>query len=453
MNNQTDPAPMVTLFDPEFELKIEPLDIEIEDDRVNNVYVNCELEERSYIEETNLDENVEDPLAIDQEEIQASRSESNISSIKVIPIRKKSLPESFMEDENDQNGNEKALDDSDEYDITLNDSKDLKVDTFFTLFEILIYFTKKEKQLSKYFYYNIFCQGAVFELDKEDIYVVNSTFELGEYAWSKLGRWPYWPSIVCPDPDTKEFTTVKESKQFGNHRLFHVEFFGGKRAWVKQKHMLSFEGLEAFEELGNSMDKVKKADFFPTGYTLKLWLSAVEECLSALEKSEDKQIELSPNVSTFSHKNTSPRSNFDNRDTFPINQEIIDESLDEDNVDVETLSFENDPMIIDEQNDPTKIANVRKSKEKSSCDKCGKSFANKSTLKAHVDVVHEGKRSQKCEECNKIFTQKSDLKKHIKHVHRDIRDHKCDECNKAFHKKSHLNEHIKTVHRGIKTNQ
>ena len=130
MNN---PDPMVTIFDPEFELKIEPLNIEIEDDRVNNVYVNCEMEERSYIEETNLDENVEDPLAIDQEEIQASRSESNISSIKVIPIRKKSLAESFMEDENDQNGNEKALDDSDEYDITLNDSKDRKVHTFFTL--------------------------------------------------------------------------------------------------------------------------------------------------------------------------------------------------------------------------------------------------------------------------------------------------------------------------------
>ena len=150
MNNQTDPAPMVTLFDPEFELKIEPLDIEIEDDRVNNVYVNCELEERSYIEETNLDENVEDPLAIDQEEIQMSRSESNISSIKVIPIRKKSLAETFMEDENDQNGNDKVLDDSDEYDITLNDSKNLKVITFFTLSKILIHFTKKENQLSTF---------------------------------------------------------------------------------------------------------------------------------------------------------------------------------------------------------------------------------------------------------------------------------------------------------------
>ena len=144
MNNQTDPAPMVTLFDPEFELKIEPLDIEIEDDRVNNVYVNCELEERSYIEETNLDENVEDPLAIDQEEIQVSRSESNISSIKVIPIRKKSLAESFMEDENDQNGNDKALDDSDEYDITLNDSKNLKV-IHFLHFQRFLFISRKKK--------------------------------------------------------------------------------------------------------------------------------------------------------------------------------------------------------------------------------------------------------------------------------------------------------------------
>ena len=144
MNNQTDPAPMVTLFDPEFELKIEPLDIEIEDDRVNNVYVNCELEERSYIEETNLDENVEDPLAIDQEEIQASRSESNISSIKVIPIRKKSLAESFMEDENDQNGNDKVLDDSDEYDITLNDSKNLKV-IHFLHFQRFLFISRKKK--------------------------------------------------------------------------------------------------------------------------------------------------------------------------------------------------------------------------------------------------------------------------------------------------------------------
>ena len=282
---------------------------------------------------------------------------------------------------------------------------------------------------------------------------------MGEYAWSKLGRWPYWPSIVCPDPDTNEFTIVKESKRFGNHRLFHVQFFGGKRAWVKQKHMLSFEGLEAFEELGNSMDKVKKADFFPTGYTLKLWVSAVEECLSALEKSEEQQIELSPSVSTFSHKKTSPRSNFDNRDTFPINQEIIDESLDEDNVDVETLSFENDPMIIDGQNEPTKIADVRKSKEKSSCNECGKSFANKYTLKTHVDEVHLGKREHKgirdhqCNECNKAYYRKSHLKVHIKYVHRDIRDYKCDECSKAFHKKSDLNRHIKTVHRGKKAHK
>ena len=76
MNDQTDPAPMVTIHDPEFELKIEPIDIETEDDRANTLYVNCEPEERRYIKETNLDENLLDPLAIDQEEIESSGSET-----------------------------------------------------------------------------------------------------------------------------------------------------------------------------------------------------------------------------------------------------------------------------------------------------------------------------------------------------------------------------------------
>ena len=93
MNDQTDPAPMVTIHDPEFELKIEPIDIETEDDRANTLYVNCEPEERRYFEETNLDENLLDPLAIDQEEIESSGSETKISCVKVIPICKRQKKE------------------------------------------------------------------------------------------------------------------------------------------------------------------------------------------------------------------------------------------------------------------------------------------------------------------------------------------------------------------------
>ena len=148
-------------------------------------------------------------------------------------------------------------------------------------------------------------------IDKD---VVPSTFELGEIAWSRLGKWPYWPSKICHDPDTKKFTKVKESRRLGIHRLFHVEFYGGKRgkrAWVCQPHMLRFEGLEAFQELAKSAGKMQKAAFFPTGYIKNIWISAVEECLSVVEKSDDKLIELSQNVSTTSsamkRKNTSHR--------------------------------------------------------------------------------------------------------------------------------------------------
>ena len=80
-------------------------------------------------------------------------------------------------------------------------------------------------------------------------------------------------------------------------------------------------------------------------------------------------------------KQASDTSNicFDHEDNFPIKkeikQEIKDEPLDEDNVnDDESLSHENDPMIIDGTNDPKMITEERKNKHKFSCGKCNKAF-------------------------------------------------------------------------------
>ena len=60
-------------------------------------------------------------------------------------------------------------------------------------------------------------------------------------------------------------------------------------------------------------------------------------------------------------------TSFGQGDTIPIKQEIKDEPLDEGNVDIENLSFENDPMIIDDgQNDPTKMIADQRKTEKTS---------------------------------------------------------------------------------------
>ena len=121
---------------------------------------------------------------------------------------------------------------------------------------------------------------------------IPSTFELGDLAWSRVGTAPYWPSVICHDPDTKKFTQVKESKRQGLHRVFHVKFFGGqrgKRAWVDQPHMLKFEGLEAFQELSNSATGSKqKAAFCPKyGNTKTIWLQAINECVSVVGNNDN----------------------------------------------------------------------------------------------------------------------------------------------------------------------
>ena len=123
-------------------------------------------------------------------------------------------------------------------------------------------------------------------MDKD---AVPMTFVLGDLVWSRVGTAPYWPSVICHDPDTKKYTQVKESKRHGLHRVFHVKFYGGQRgqrAWVDQPHMLKFEGLEAFQELSHSATgKQQKKAFCPTN-TKNNWLTAVNECLSVVGKKE-----------------------------------------------------------------------------------------------------------------------------------------------------------------------
>ena len=127
-------------------------------------------------------------------------------------------------------------------------------------------------------------------------------------------------------------------------------------------------------------------------------------------------------------------TSFGQGDTIPIKQEIKDEPLDEGNVDIETLSFENDPMIIDDgQSDPPqRIADQRKIEKKFGCDKCGKSFVSQSKLSSHFDGFHEVKGDHKSVNCGKSFSDKGNLKKHIHTVHEGHKDFKCESCCKIF---------------------
>jgi len=39
-------------------------------------------------------------------------------------------------------------------------------------------------------------------------------FEIGDIVWAKIGRYPFWPSMVCVDPDTKIHIKGSLGKQY-----------------------------------------------------------------------------------------------------------------------------------------------------------------------------------------------------------------------------------------------
>ncbi len=78
---------------------------------------------------------------------------------------------------------------------------------------------------------------------------------------------------------------------------YHVQFFGKvQRAWVKEQAVISYEGLEAFNEAGRQLKvatatrKIKQKEkhlnaYFPTGSTRITWQSAVDGKVSFINLS------------------------------------------------------------------------------------------------------------------------------------------------------------------------
>ncbi|KAH3876251.1 zinc finger protein 616-like [Dreissena polymorpha] len=82
------------------------------------------------------------------------------------------------------------------------------------------------------------------------------------------------------------------------------------------------------------------------------------------------------------------------------------------------------------------------------CKICDKVFAAKRSLKTHMDIHNGVKVNDKtCNVCGKSFFDVSSLNKHVKSVHMDYRPFSCTHCDLRFSDRKTLTEHIR-VHTG-----
>ena len=87
-------------------------------------------------------------------------------------------------------------------------------------------------------------------------------------------------------------------------------------------------------------------------------------------------------------------------------------------------------------------AKEHKEKPRVACDECGKDFARKYELQAHIRTIHMGVKDAHCPHCDYVASDKGRVKKHVLHVHMNVRGYKCPHCKYAAKNKSGLDNHV-----------
>ena len=64
------------------------------------------------------------------------------------------------------------------------------------------------------------------------------------------------------------------------------------------------------------------------------------------------------------------------------------------------------------------------------------------SMKKHIESVHERKKPLKCDICDYSFSQKQDTNKHVASVYEGKKPFKCDICEYICYQKGDLNTHV-----------
>ncbi|KAM8865986.1 uncharacterized protein ACB058_007048 [Synchiropus picturatus] len=81
------------------------------------------------------------------------------------------------------------------------------------------------------------------------------------------------------------------------------------------------------------------------------------------------------------------------------------------------------------------------------CTECGKCFRAKGTLRAHLKI-HIGEKPFECSHCGQCFTRRSNLKNHLR-IHSGEKPYICSQCGQCFRQNQTLAHHM-VIHTGTK---
>ncbi|CAF0923104.1 unnamed protein product [Didymodactylos carnosus] len=79
------------------------------------------------------------------------------------------------------------------------------------------------------------------------------------------------------------------------------------------------------------------------------------------------------------------------------------------------------------------------------CQCCGKSFANQSNLRHHIEVIHNKTNKWRCTLCGKVCSSKSNLKVHFR-VHVRVKVYYCKFCEYSCMHHSSIRDHLTKTH-------
>ena len=120
------------------------------------------------------------------------------------------------------------------------------------------------------------------------------------------------------------------------------------------------------------------------------------------------------------------------------NVENIDNSHPENNTHTDNVH-----VVFENNSDKKSPKKTNKRKKAIPCQVCGSSFTKNSSLKHHVETIHEGKRPHKCTFCHESFSAKSNLTRHVNSIH--VTDKplpfSCKKCKREFKRSDNLKAH------------